>query len=62
MNDYVIEDGEVKKRMVSIRVGDKVDLDHQPVETWIKRGIKKRKERERTERRKGVWYEEGSNR
>lgn len=62
MIDYIIEDGEVKKRMVSIRVGDKVDLDHQLVEAWIKRGIKKRKEREGTERRKGVWYEERSNR
>jgi len=34
--DYVIGEGEVKDRVERMRIGDRVDSDHQPVEVWLK--------------------------
>jgi len=45
--DYIIGEGEVKDRVERMRIGDKVDSDHQPVEA--KRGEGKR---ERGQRRR----------
>lgn len=60
MIDYVMGDNEVKERVERMKVRDKIDSDHQPVEIWI-RGDKERKREERKGRTtwKGVWDEEG---
>lgn len=49
--DYVIGDEEVRERVGKLRIGERVDSDHHPVEVWIKRGD--RKER-RAKEGKGV--------
>lgn len=40
--DYVIEDKEMKKKIKRLRIENKVDMDHHPVEVWIK-GVKVRR-------------------
>lgn len=52
--DYIIGDWKVKERIVRMNVGEKVDLDHQPVMAWIKGKIKKRKRKGGTGERKGI--------
>lgn len=54
-NDYIMGDEEVRDCVERMKVGEKVDSDHQPVEVWI-RG---KRERKREEGWKGVWNEEG---
>lgn len=49
--DYVIKDKEVRERVGKLRIGERVDSDHHPVEIWIKKGD--RKER-RAKEGKGV--------
>lgn len=60
MIDYVIGALEVRDRIGSMRIGDKVDSDHHPVEIWIEdragRKIGRRKGRREW---RGVWNEEG---
>lgn len=52
--DYIIGDWKVKERIVRMNVGEKVDLDHQPVMAWIKGKIKKRKRKGGTGERRGI--------
>lgn len=58
--DYAIGDLEVRERIKSLRIGDRVDSDHHPVEIWIEdredRKIRKRKGKREW---RGVWDEEG---
>lgn len=46
--DYVIGNGEVEKRVERLRVGDKIDSDHHPLEVWI-RGERRHREGAREE-------------
>lgn len=58
--DYVIGDKEVKERMEKMRIGDKIDSDHHPLEIWIKGEVeKKRKGTGARRTRRGVWNEQG---
>lgn len=34
--DYILGDSEVRDRIERMRVGDRTDSDHQPVEVWIR--------------------------
>lgn len=61
--DYVIGDEEVRGKVRSMKVGDRIDSDHHPLELWIEG------EREKTERggrtakaRRVKWNEEGRER
>lgn len=33
---YVMGDEEVRERMVKMRIGERVESDHQPVEIWLR--------------------------
>lgn len=44
VTDYVIGNGEVETRVERLRVGDKIDSDHHPLEVWI-RGERRYRER-----------------
>jgi len=58
--DYIMGEEEVKERIERMRVGDKIDSDHHPVEVWIKGVEKKRRESKGQEGyMRGVWDEEG---
>jgi len=61
--DYVIGKGEVKSRVERMRIGDRVDSDHQPIEVWLK-GERVRGEGGKVGERlwRGAWSEEGRNR
>lgn len=53
-------EGEGGESQRTMRVGDRVDSDHQPVEVWIKGGRVRRRERGKKRRGwRGVWDEEG---
>lgn len=49
--DFVLGDREVRERVERLRMGDRVNSDHQPVEKWIK-GERGRR-REKREKRGG---------
>jgi len=58
--DYVLGDEEVREEIEELRIGDKINSDHHPVEVKVK-GRKRGRmigKKERKERR-GVWDEEG---
>ncbi|XP_067208444.1 golgin subfamily A member 6-like protein 25 [Linepithema humile] len=62
--DYVIADEDTRKKIKSLRIGDRIDSDHQPLEVWVKgerQGKKGRKSGSRGEGRiwRGVWNKEG---
>jgi len=61
--DYVIGDKETRERIGKMKIGDKIDSDHHPLEIWVEgetqRGRKKDKEQEI---RKVVWDREGQER
>jgi len=56
----VIGDKEVKERVERMRVGDKIDSEHHPLDVWIKGEIERRRggSGERGNGR-GVWNEQG---
>lgn len=58
--DYVVGNGEVRDKVAYMRIGDRVDLDHQPMEVTLK-GRGQRGRGGKNERRmwKGVWDREG---
>jgi len=57
--DYVMGEEEVKERIDRLRVGDRIDSDHHPVEVWMKGAEKKRRGSKRQEGyRRGVWDDE----
>lgn len=47
--DYVIDE-EVRGRIKRMRIGDRIDSDHHPVEVWIEGRVERRKREERRER------------
>lgn len=58
--DNAIGDLEVRERIKNLRIGDRVDSDHHPVEIWIEdRGDRKIRKRKRKRKWRGVWDEEG---
>lgn len=59
MIDLVLRDREVRERIEGLRVRNRVQSDHQPVKTWIKGGVGRRRGR-REERKgyRGIWDEE----
>lgn len=57
--DYVLGGEEVKERVKRMRIGDRIETDHHPLEVWIRGGESKRKEKEKKYRSsRGVWDEE----
>ncbi|XP_011859507.1 PREDICTED: putative golgin subfamily A member 6-like protein 6, partial [Vollenhovia emeryi] len=58
--DYVIGDEEARERIRSMRIGEKIDSDHHPLEVWIE-GEEQGKERgrKRQETRKVKWDRKG---
>lgn len=48
--DYVIEEIEVRDRVENMKIGDKIDSDHQPLEIMIKCEGEWRKRRRRGKR------------
>ncbi|XP_067206638.1 uncharacterized protein [Linepithema humile] len=61
--DYVIGEGEIRDRIEKMRIGDRVDSDHHPVEVWL-RGEEERRalRRKRGGGRRGIWDREGRKR
>ncbi|EZA60891.1 hypothetical protein X777_13093 [Ooceraea biroi] len=58
--DYVMGDSEVRERIAEMKIGDKIDSDHQPIEVMIKgTGMKRRGERGLEKCWRGVWNEKG---
>ncbi|XP_071572942.1 uncharacterized protein [Temnothorax nylanderi] len=59
--DYVIGEGEVRERVVSMTVGDRVDSDHHPLEVVLRReSVERDRGRGWKKRSRGVWNEEGA--
>lgn len=61
MIDYVMGDEEMREKIGSMRVEDKMDSDHHPVVVWIK-GEEQRRRRGRGNReriKKEIWNEKG---
>lgn len=57
--DNAIGDLEVRERIKNLRIGDRVDSDHHPVEIWIEdRGDRKIRKRKGKRKWRGVWDEE----
>lgn len=58
--DYVMGDGLVEEKIERIRIGDKVNSDHHPIEVWIRGEVgEKGGKRGKGRGRRGVWDEEG---
>lgn len=58
--DYAIGDLEIRERIKSLKIGDRVDSDHHPVEIWIEdRGDRKIRKKKGKREWRGVWDEEG---
>lgn len=52
--DYVMEDELMEKKVERIRIGDKVNSDHHPIEVWIRGEIEEKcGRRGRIDRQKG---------
>jgi len=52
--DFVLRDKEVREKIEDMRIGDRIDLDHHPVEVKVKgRERERERERERGEERRG---------
>ncbi|XP_029163724.1 golgin subfamily A member 6-like protein 22, partial [Nylanderia fulva] len=56
--DYVLGDEDSREKVKKLRVKDKVDSDHQPVEVEIKGKQRKERRKNRGGRRGGTWNEE----
>lgn len=58
--DFVLEDEDVRREIENMRIGDRIDSDHHPIEVKIKgkRGRKCKKNKEEREWR-GIWDKEG---
>lgn len=55
--DYAIRNLEIRERIKSLKIGDKVDSDYHPVEVWVEdRGDRKKKGKKEW---RGIWDEEG---
>lgn len=61
--DYVIGDEEVRRKVKKLRVRERIDSDHHPMEIWLE-GERRRKVKQEKHRDVGriVWDEEGRNR
>lgn len=61
--DYIIGDRETREKVKRMRVGDRIDSDHHPLEMWIegkRRGGKRgRGKRGGGKKGRGIWNEEG---
>ncbi|XP_077255453.1 uncharacterized protein LOC143893678 [Temnothorax americanus] len=61
--DYIIGEGEVREKIVSMVVGERVDSDHHPLEVVVRRGEEEEGRRGGWKKRsRGVWNEEGTKR
>ncbi|XP_024883827.1 uncharacterized protein LOC112462336 [Temnothorax curvispinosus] len=61
--DYIIGEGEVREKIVSMVVGERVDSDHHPLEIVVRRGKEEEGRRGGWKKRnRGVWNEEGAKR
>lgn len=60
--NYTIGDKEAKEETDRMRVGNKVDSNHQPVEVWIKGEEEKEVGGRKRRRWRGTWNEKGSDR
>lgn len=50
--DYVIGDEEIRDKVKELKMGDKMDSDHQPLELWMRERVK-RERKEDEERKEG---------
>ncbi|XP_024893159.1 golgin subfamily A member 6-like protein 2, partial [Temnothorax curvispinosus] len=61
--DYIIGEGEVREKIVSMVVGERVDSDHHPLEIIVRREEEEEGRRGGWKKRsRGVWNEEGAKR
>ncbi|XP_071579341.1 uncharacterized protein [Temnothorax nylanderi] len=60
--DYVIGEGEVREKVESMTVGDRVDSDHHPLEIALRRGKEGDGRRRGKKGNRGIWNEEGAKR
>jgi len=59
--DYVLEDEEMRERVINLKIGERTDSDHQPVVMRIEKDNRNRRRERRRNRermRKGIWNEE----
>lgn len=57
--DYVIGDEEVRGKIGSMKIGDRVDSDHQPLEVWVEGEVRRKKRNEKQrESGKVIWNRE----
>lgn len=59
--DYVIGGEDVRGWVGSLKIGDKIDSDHHPVEVYVKGKQESKREGVRNKSCRGVWNEEGRN-
>jgi len=58
--DYVIGDEDVRGRIKRLRIGDRIESDHHPVEVWVEGKVERKRRRERIEGvGRVIWDEEG---
>jgi len=58
--DYVIGDEDVRGRIKRMRIGDRIESDHHPVEVWVEGKVERRRRGERIEGvGRMIWDEEG---
>jgi len=55
--NYVIADEDTREKIKSLRIGDKINSDHQPMEVWVK-GERQGKKGRKSGRRSGSRGEE----
>lgn len=56
----MIGDEEVRGRIGSMKIGDRVDSDHQPLEIWMEGEVRRKKRNEKQrESGKVIWDREG---
>lgn len=62
--DYLVENSKTREGIRKLRIGERVDSDHQPLTVWLGRARSAKKSGEKRRRRgeKGVWTEEGKKR
>jgi len=61
--DYAIGDEETKERIRKMKIRDKVDSDHHPLEIWVEGETQRRRKKDKEQEiRKVVWDSEGRER
>lgn len=57
--DYIIGDEKTKRKIKRLKIGNKVDSDHHPLEVWVQEMIQKKKKSEKNQEiERMVWNRE----